>query len=300
MDTKRHSIPEAKCVWLRNRQTGLAEVIEIGRRHHGHTEPELMPHVHAPNLVEILYLHKGRKVLALNRRWYTLRGGDALVIPPSSEHKGRGPREERGLLYWIKLRLPKKGASFMGLSRSQSAVLRQNLICLAGRQLRTSPEMRSHIEGMIRSALGFKKDPLASLRIRTHLAMVIMDLLERADRTQPSRAGWLSKVLEAIDRHPGDRITVTGLAALTNLSVSAFERGFRARTGFSPADYILRHRITLAESRLADGRQSVTDIAYSLGFSSSQYFATVFQKYTGMKPTEYRNRGRSALNKASH
>lgn len=40
---------------------------------------------------------------------------------------------------------------------------------------------------------------------------------------------------------------------------------------------------------LADGRRSITDVAFSLGFSSSQYFATVFKRFTHRSPHEVRS-----------
>jgi AraC-like DNA-binding protein len=43
-----------------------------------------------------------------------------------------------------------------------------------------------------------------------------------------------------------------------------------------------------AHRRLADTNEDITNIAHNLGFSSSQYFATVFRRETGMTPGEYR------------
>jgi hypothetical protein len=57
--------------------------------------------------------------------------------------------------------------------------------------------------------------------------------------------------------------------------------------GLNPAT-----RIAVAEKRLALRRDSVTEIALELGFSSSQYFATVFKRFTGMTPGGSRIRTR--------
>ena len=62
-----------------------------------------------------------------------------------------------------------------------------------------------------------------------------------------------------------------------------------ASTGSSPKDYWLRMRVECAARRLRKSPGlTVTDVAYEFGFSSSQYFATVFRRYLGVSPVEYR------------
>jgi AraC-like DNA-binding protein len=63
---------------------------------------------------------------------------------------------------------------------------------------------------------------------------------------------------------------------------------FKAATGLSPNDFLQRHRIEVAREQLANPRRTITNIAMSTGFNSSQYFSNVFQKYCGMTPSEYR------------
>ena len=61
---------------------------------------------------------------------------------------------------------------------------------------------------------------------------------------------------------------------------------FREELGMPPHEYILRRRIDRAATLLADKttNRSVTEVAYDLGFSSSQYFATVFQTFHPPNP----------------
>lgn len=44
------------------------------------------------------------------------------------------------------------------------------------------------------------------------------------------------------------------------------------------------------EPPLRGTRRTVTDIAFDVGFSSSQYFATVFRRYTALAPEAWRRR----------
>jgi AraC-like DNA-binding protein len=47
-------------------------------------------------------------------------------------------------------------------------------------------------------------------------------------------------------------------------------------------------RVEEARRRLASPGASITTISYELGFSSSQYFATVVKRYTGRTPGQLR------------
>ena len=53
-------------------------------------------------------------------------------------------------------------------------------------------------------------------------------------------------------------------------------------------DYLARLRVRRAKALLRNGRLPVTRIAFDLGFSSSQYFATFFKRFAGFTPTAYR------------
>jgi AraC-like DNA-binding protein len=50
----------------------------------------------------------------------------------------------------------------------------------------------------------------------------------------------------------------------------------------------MRRRIYRAKYLLREPDRPITAIALDLGFSSSQYFATVFKKLVGLTPGEYR------------
>jgi two-component system response regulator YesN len=52
-----------------------------------------------------------------------------------------------------------------------------------------------------------------------------------------------------------------------------------------PADYVSRQKVARATDLLRKTGMPVTQIATNLGYSSSQYFATAFRRYTGKTPS---------------
>ena len=63
---------------------------------------------------------------------------------------------------------------------------------------------------------------------------------------------------------------------------------FKAESGESLTDYILREKTAEAKRLLDYTDKSLTSISSYLGFSSPSHFSRVFRKYTGHLPSEYR------------
>lgn len=68
-------------------------------------------------------------------------------------------------------------------------------------------------------------------------------------------------------------------------------RLFKAETGESFTDYLNRYRIGKAKALLANTDLTVKQIAEETGYQNSNYFCTVFKKYAGMPPLEYKKYG---------
>jgi AraC-like DNA-binding protein len=62
----------------------------------------------------------------------------------------------------------------------------------------------------------------------------------------------------------------------------------RKETGKNTREHIHYFLIERAKNRLVGSDDSVSEIAYSLGFESSQHFSKLFKSKTGMSPGAYR------------
>jgi YesN/AraC family two-component response regulator len=63
---------------------------------------------------------------------------------------------------------------------------------------------------------------------------------------------------------------------------------FRQELGITPILYLQRYRINQAKRLLKDSNQSITEIAFSVGFSDSGYFSRIFRRETGIPPEKFR------------
>ena len=64
-----------------------------------------------------------------------------------------------------------------------------------------------------------------------------------------------------------------------------------SESAWSPVVSLGRLRLEAARGLLSETSRPVTEIAFEVGFNSSQYFSTVFLQYTGLTPSGFRSRG---------
>lgn len=98
----------------------------------------------------------------------------------------------------------------------------------------------------------------------------------------------LRRVSDYIEANLDGALSIADLAAIAGLSRSHFIQAFRDAFAQTPHQYVLARRIENAKRRLRMDRESITEIAASLGFSSHAHFSGVFRRVTGISPTDYR------------
>jgi AraC family transcriptional regulator len=98
----------------------------------------------------------------------------------------------------------------------------------------------------------------------------------------------LRRVIEYIDAHLSDELSVTDLAAITGLSPHHFGQAFKAMTGRPPHRYVIEKRIHRARALLRDVDRPIAEIADVVGFSSQSHFTMNFRRLTGITPDRFR------------
>jgi AraC family transcriptional regulator len=129
------------------------------------------------------------------------------------------------------------------------------------------------------------------------LSLVLMHELIRLERTtstaaRPLRGGlpvWRQKrVLEFIEEHLAEEVSLAALAQLADLSLYHFARAFTQSFGVPPHRYHMARRMDRARSLLQTPALSVTEIGIQIGFRETSSFTRAFRRFTGLTPTEYR------------
>jgi signal transduction histidine kinase/DNA-binding response OmpR family regulator len=100
---------------------------------------------------------------------------------------------------------------------------------------------------------------------------------------------FIRKFLVYIHQHyTRQDFQVTDLCQELGLSRSQLYRKVTALLGESIGDHIENLRIKKAEELLLEGKISITEIAYQVGYSSPDYFSTVFKSKYNVTPSQFR------------
>jgi AraC-like DNA-binding protein len=265
---------------------GIPGVQQLGWYNHAEAHAELSFHHHDGGL-EICYLERGHQSYRVGGRTYELRGGDCYVVFPNEMHDSAGRPQEKSTLYWIVLDCSRSDGPLGLLPAPESTTLRNELTDLSRRHFAIGDAPRSILDRLLTATL--QRGPLWRVRASTGLSDFLLEVIDAAQQPPDNSASSLVRELvEYIDANLDRRLDLRELSARCGLSQSRLKTRFRLETGIPPAEFVLRRKIEAACTRLRDETVAVTRIALDLGFSSSQYFATVFGRYMRTTPSDYR------------
>lgn len=135
----------------------------------------------------------------------------------------------------------------------------------------------NHIELLLNYCMRFYE------RQFTTRSKVNSDVLTRFERL-------LDEYFEGEQAEQDGLPTVRYFADKLCLSPNYFGDMLKKETGKTPQEYIQEKVVELAKERMTDSHETVSRIAYSLGFQYPQHLCRLFKKRVGCTPNEFRSR----------
>lgn len=96
----------------------------------------------------------------------------------------------------------------------------------------------------------------------------------------------LKRVLDFIDAHLGDELTIEILSSQAAYSPTHFARAFKAAMEVAPHRYVMRRRLERAQ-QLISRQMPLADVASTLGFSDQSHFTKAFSAAFGTTPARW-------------
>ncbi len=118
---------------------------------------------------------------------------------------------------------------------------------------------------------------------------VIYDEAVEALKTIEENSDILTNVKKYIAEHYKEDIDRNDIAQVAFITPNYLSKRFRQDTGLSLRDYINKLRVKESKRLLLTTTMPVSTIAMEVGFGNISYFSTVFRKYTGTSPIEWRD-----------
>jgi len=127
--------------------------------------------------------------------------------------------------------------------------------------------------------------------------LMFVEAVRRYVATLPDEAtGWLAglrdpaivKALALMHTQVARQWTAEALAQAVNMSRSAFAERFSTLIGQPPMSYLTHWRMQVAAHKLRDGRMSIGQIAFDIGYESEAAFTRAFKREVGTPPAAWR------------
>ncbi len=142
--------------------------------------------------------------------------------------------------------------------------------------------LMSHFLQLLRKATTFRQ----IVRLFKTMLLECATLVHQAQMI-PSDDPMTRLVCRDVENHLHEKNTPTLIAERLGITVSYLCNQFKLHSGKTLSSYINERKIDEAKRLLSEQRLSVTDTAMQLGYSTPNYFSTVFRQITGMTPLQY-------------
>ncbi|WP_103068004.1 AraC family transcriptional regulator [Aquimarina sediminis] len=264
---------------------GINRCLQFGYYKYSKVRPQLSLHQHS-NVIEICFCIKGEQHYEMDNQLFRLHGNDILIIPPDEKHSTGDFPEDKGELFWLQIVYSDYKDKLCNLPNDQSDYLLEELIKNSKRVFKGAFQIKFILEKLL-NEIGTSDQILSKITIDQLIVQVLLEVLHLSKRKQDSSP---LKKLNVIDNYILENmyriIYVDELADISKVSVGYFKSWFKKMVGIPPKEYVNRVKIEQSKIDLLK-KDTITTVAFDLGFSSSQYFSTTFKKYTGYTPKSY-------------
>lgn len=282
----------------------LLEKISIKNEYSFRSKIDVLPHIEVPwhqhPEFELIYIEKSRGTLIVGDCIDNFKDGDLIFIGPNTPHVMKNDdsyyekkSELRAIAWVIHFKKDSFGKEFFHL-----------------------PEMYRIKKFLTKSFQGVRIEGSSKYKIIQHLKTLhssefaqrilvllqILQILAQSDdleylasdnfvETFQQRSNQkLYQIYEYVSKNFQKKIELDEAAKIANMSKTAFCRFFKSKTKKTFTAFLNEMRINYAKKLLAEGRLTVSQIAYECGFNSPSYFNKTFKLSTEKSPLQFKGR----------
>ncbi len=99
----------------------------------------------------------------------------------------------------------------------------------------------------------------------------------------------VKEVSEFINNYPETQLCLKQLSRKSGLSPSKLQEGFKLMHGTTVTDHIRDVRVRKSEDLIKNTDLNISEVVYSVGFTSRSYFSKIFKKKYNCSPKQYKN-----------
>lgn len=228
---------------------------------------------------QLLYIVKGKGIFSNAGGHHEIVKGTVILLRPGEWHTYKPIKEVGWCEYFIGFsgKMAEKAIDIM-FSKDESVF-----------NLGLNHELVDLYQHAIDAA---STDRPATQQLLCGMVMHMLGIVNFTARNESESTDRLDQIIEQAKAIMQERVLqnvdLEELAEQLNISYSWFRKIFRDYTGHPPAKYFMLVKLRHAQYLLANTQESIKEIAFSLGFKSTEHFYTTFKRVTGYTPNLYR------------
>ncbi len=238
--------------------------------------------IHYHNSYELYFLINGTVKYMVDNKFFYLKPGDLIVIPPNILHS----TDTETCLHNERLLLTFDEGLFIGEVKEYiDRLCENNIIVLPQEKIPLIEDMFYKVSYELN-----KNNELREKIIKLYISEIILYLYRykyaAADVVRKHNSE-MNKVSQYIFDNYSKNLSLNTLSKKFNFSQCHLSRKFKSETGVSLNQYINSVRISRAKDLLKKPFNSITQVAGLCGYNDSNYFTEVFKNLTGQTPLKY-------------
>lgn len=223
--------------------------------------------------LELCWVDEGRAAYDIGPHRFDVRPGQLMVVPAGVDHATSFDGHSRASSLWLSADAVAELDERLGSRRELAAGTLPDSAQLVVLATMLRDEAFCDDAGALMGA-----DALAEA-----LALKVLRVHRRSDTRGPKAPG-IRRAVEHIESRYAEPLTLDDLARTAAMSRFHFARRFQEQVGKSPYAYLQHVRLMRAAELLGRGRATVTEAAYSTGFTDLGRFGRKFKQAYGCTP----------------
>lgn len=251
-------------------------------------------YLHIHSFFEVCYVLEGEGDFQVEDQLFRVKQGDLFIAKPDERHEIiSSKRRPLAIYFWSYTLVPPSD-----IKRNELNTL-FNAFRVSKEHVAESQEAVARILGSLtdeirRKAIGYRpviESLVKQLLIETARASTQVQSLQSYSVNHTHQDRVVGTIIQYLRDNYAQPLTLKKVAAQVHLSERHMSRMFKKATGQTIKHYVTTLRMNVAKQRLLNSGVSVSNVAYDTGYQDVRHFSTVFRKWVGLSPSQYRARG---------
>jgi len=238
---------------------------------------------------ELFIVTKGTLYIANEKESYTVSTGEYLIMPPSFYQHGY--KASDCSFYWLHFADTNPDEQPLKDTPGETASAGDFIEFPLTGKLSAPDRIMVYIEQLTESDRLYHDNFLNNI----HTALILNELNNQLNTEKNYSLGnrgnmkLFNDIKDYVSWHISENIRICDIAAYFGYNEKYLSAYFKKYSQINLKQYIILAKTDRAKRELCDTKNSIAQIAYSIGFSDAHNFSNAFKKVTGITPSVYRS-----------